>query len=328
MQVPPDWKLAVNKVYILAYSRHDNNTEKQIKQLMAIDEVWFQCEFPHATSVIANAPEYNLQTDDLVSFLKRSENTEDDDLALQFKDFAMVSIKTNDPSLNRWVGAGFFFCNSENKDVKRKYNEAKQNLRHRLRREQVPMFARGALYHWALFSVAGLLQHDPPYQFKSGKLFVLQDAWRGFLKLTPERLESMTILAGKDKAALALIEQIKEIGGAFVDSQYMNSDYEKKDTPITTILKYATAMKQQLMIDQLAKAVNDKKVKQFKPFEQDMFKLPTIYNLYQKVNGILKQDRNDSVVHNVIFGSGPYCVGSSFIDRTFITRHPDRSLNI
>jgi hypothetical protein len=64
-----------------------------------------------------------------------------------------------------------------------------QALRTKLKGGGTPMFARGALYQWALLSVAGVLDSLDPSKILPGKSFSLDDGWTGHVKLTPSRTQ-------------------------------------------------------------------------------------------------------------------------------------------
>ena len=71
------------------------------------------------------------------------------------------------------------------------------------------MFARGALYQWALLSVAGILDSRNPTEILPRKSFSLIDAWSGRLKLTDHNIEELEALA-TDEYSRAAVAKMKE----------------------------------------------------------------------------------------------------------------------
>ena len=148
----------------------------------------------------------------------------------------MVAIKDNRGG--DWCGEGFFYSiiDGQSYNNSEAFIDAKQALRKKLKGE-TPMFARGALYQWALLSVAGVLDSRDPSKILPGKSFSLIDGWTGHLKLTPDNIEYLESLATDDESKAAVAKMKEEMSATinYNDMDVDNTEKYNPDLPMTRI---------------------------------------------------------------------------------------------
>ena len=225
----------------------------------------------------------------------------------------LVGIRQYDDTT--WKGCGFFLCKARGLGHGKPHmKDMVKRLKAKLKKDEIPLFARGALYHWALLSAVGILTRGG--ELVKEKHFILQDGWIGWLSLDSADMEKMKELADNNPFALALISMGGDKGGWAVSSYYiyhMNEEAKKKTlTAMQKVQAYIGKMYVERFQQQLEHAISKNKVYTRKKRETLAFAANTIYDCYQEI------DPSRGVFHDVEFISGPYNVGGSFEDTAIV----------
>lgn len=149
VKVPIEWNLKTcKKIYIMSYTNEDNKDEQQ---LWAIDDVFVRQKYPLLTTLFDEAPQFIPGKNTYPNFVHRLHKLMTVETTVEFlKDISMASIvkdkENSGPTTNTWrLDSGEF-------------NEpAIDHLKKRLQSQNIELSSRISLYHWALMTVAGLL---------------------------------------------------------------------------------------------------------------------------------------------------------------------------
>ena len=320
VKVPDHWTLPVDRVYVLAAVYQNPFLYSAV--LRAFDEDFAVTHLEEAFGTILHtAPEFDVSSemrDEFPTSLAQDEKFEASkisvDLGQQIEKISLVAIKTNGGG--DWRGEGLFYSsiNGYSYNHSDAFIDAKQALRTKLKGEGTPMFARGALYQWALLSVAGVLDSLDPSKILPGKSFSLIDGWTGHVKLTPDDIEYLESLATDDESKAAVAKM--KGGECTINSKDMdvaNTAKYNPDRPMNRIKTFLVTSYKLTMLSKLNEAQRTGKVKRIgHRLKNEAFSFPTIYDCYQEIDPVNSDDTE------TFYATGPLYVGSSFNDRTLL----------
>ena len=309
--VPPEWGLVVDKVYIYsAIPKPEYDYMGRFFGALAY-EIWKP--FPsHLKPNLDHAPEFKLGEHDISNFFTQQTALTEKD-AKVFRESVLVDIRELDD--NEWR-QDHFFKHSGNDSKARKINFLKTLCN----AHGTPMFARGALYNWALMSVVGLI--DENNYIKDEKVLKLEDAWAGWLKVDHNDIEKMTKLAENAPDALEIVAAAKIKNGILVNSRIIElarnehaAEHKRLLHPKEKVLAYVAGKYLAQMDKKLQRAMQTGRVRQIGERKRTTFSQNSIYDCYQQVKDVPGSNNTKE------FESGPLFVGSSFSDRT-VLQHP------
>ena len=299
VSVPPEWNLTVKKVYVGLVTPANEKSDADTG-LWTVDYDVCTAADKTLIPILDNAPEFKLQEDTISDFvLTHTKLNHDDGERLLDYMFVMISQYEN----NEWYIDDFFFAYKN--DLKTKLIK---DLKKDLKEKEVPIFARGSLYVWALLSVAGLIDENTNL-IKKGQSLKVDDSWNGWLKVDSNDIKQMETLADSDPAALKLVEKAKANKGTSMRSFMI--EYAKL-SPMQRVQGYVANKYLAQMLFKLKHALQSGNVKQIANRRRPALTQNSIYDCYQQVKDISGQDRIK------IVESAPVYVGSSFIDRTLV----------
>ena len=192
VRVPEEWGLEIDKVYI--YAKTPTEEFNYLEAFLGAFD-YESCDENLQKLIREKAVEYeknNVYPDDL-RFCKKIRSR----IGELLEKNALVEIRKYD--VNEWRQHLFFYPATE--DSYKAY--LVENLQSRLQQKNIPLFARGALYNWALLSVVGLLDEDN--HIKAGKEFKIDAGYESYLLVADNDIESMKKLAEDDVDALTFV---------------------------------------------------------------------------------------------------------------------------
>jgi hypothetical protein len=305
VRVPEEWGLEIDKVYIYTKTPK-KGFDHLVPFLGAFD--YESCNKHLQKLIDANAKEYKkdyVYPDDLI-FCKNIRFGE------SLEKNALVEIHKY--NVNEWRQHLFFYPATENPYKAYLVKE----LQTRLQQSNVPLFARGALYNWALLSVVGLL--DENNHIIAGKEFKIDAGYKSHLLVADNDIQEMGVLAGGDDDALSFVSeaaQKRRVPIYFYDfglaRQASSEEGRMSLSPKQKVKAYAIDKYLKQMESDLKSAVEAGGVKRIagarnaKPFSQD-----SVHDLYQQIKAVPEDKTMKALV------TGPLFVGSSFTDRALL----------
>lgn len=315
VKVPPEWKLSVEKVYI--YCEIPKPSFKEMRRYLGAFDYTVCRHMQEAhLFIVGEAPEFKLNVNNLSEFVAQQTALNRDEAKI-FKKHCLVDI--HEFSDTEWRQGSFFFNYNDDPSKATKIEWLKTICKAR----NIPIFARGGLYNWALLSVVDLL--DENNNIKDKKAFKIEDAWSGWLKVDSNDIDKMNRLAENSPDALKIVNDAKIRNGVPIYSRFIelarrgrSEEHKHLLTPKEKVQSYAANKYLAQMESQLQKAEQEEKVKQIGEITRPAFSQNSIYDCYQRVN-IAPLFPTDKTTFE--FTTGPIFVGSSFSDRTILL-HP------